>query len=139
MKTCRKCNETKPLSEFYERKSAPDGREYVCKDCRRRRCRERKNGSEYVDPAPERAYTPRLSGRPWQVVHSPGEWPIGSRITTIDVKETLKRNYFDLGMRIYNVKTEIEYTVSLVDNRQVLKNGRSYLRVYGGNLEKVKA
>jgi 5-methylcytosine-specific restriction endonuclease McrA len=32
-KTCRKCGEEKPLSEFYKDKKAPDGLFYVCKQC----------------------------------------------------------------------------------------------------------
>ena len=33
MKTCTRCKATKPLSEFYARKSAKDGRESHCREC----------------------------------------------------------------------------------------------------------
>jgi len=33
MKTCTRCKATKPLSEFYVRKSAKDGRESHCREC----------------------------------------------------------------------------------------------------------
>jgi len=32
-KTCNKCNETKPLTEFHNNKAAPDGKQYRCKVC----------------------------------------------------------------------------------------------------------
>lgn len=34
MKTCKKCNEVKPLGEFYASKSNGDGRQGACKECR---------------------------------------------------------------------------------------------------------
>lgn len=36
MKVCRKCQETKPLTEFYKRPEAPDGYRAQCKDCKYR-------------------------------------------------------------------------------------------------------
>jgi hypothetical protein len=33
-KRCSGCGETKPLSEFHRLTSAPDGRQYICKQCR---------------------------------------------------------------------------------------------------------
>ena len=35
MKVCKKCNETKPLTEFHKDKSAKDGRHAYCKACKR--------------------------------------------------------------------------------------------------------
>lgn len=35
MKTCTRCSEVKPRSEFYKRSSAKDGLQSVCKDCSR--------------------------------------------------------------------------------------------------------
>lgn len=35
MKRCSKCGETKPLSEFHQRKKSKDGRQAVCKVCTR--------------------------------------------------------------------------------------------------------
>ena len=32
-KTCSKCQETKPLSEFSKRTGVPDGLQYSCKEC----------------------------------------------------------------------------------------------------------
>lgn len=34
MKTCTKCQASKPLEGFYKRKQTPDGREAWCKECR---------------------------------------------------------------------------------------------------------
>lgn len=34
MKTCTKCQASKPLEGFYKRKRTPDGREAWCKECR---------------------------------------------------------------------------------------------------------
>lgn len=33
MKTCNKCGDTKPLNEFAENKSKPDGKQYQCRSC----------------------------------------------------------------------------------------------------------
>ena len=33
MKVCNKCNEGKPLSEYYKRKASKDGLQYHCKSC----------------------------------------------------------------------------------------------------------
>ena len=33
MKTCNKCNTTKPLTEFYKKKDNNDGFENKCKEC----------------------------------------------------------------------------------------------------------
>ena len=35
MKICHVCHESKPHTEYYVHKNAPDGRGYVCKDCSR--------------------------------------------------------------------------------------------------------
>ena len=44
-KTCSSCDENKPLSEFAKQKSAADGLDYRCRDCKRKHNREyyRKN------------------------------------------------------------------------------------------------
>lgn len=34
MKTCTKCNEVKPFSEYYEEKRAPDGKAAMCRGCK---------------------------------------------------------------------------------------------------------
>jgi len=34
-KSCSKCKESKPISEFYKDRSRSDGVQYVCKDCNR--------------------------------------------------------------------------------------------------------
>ena len=36
-KRCPKCEETKPLTDFYKDKSRKDGYEYICKTCRKAR------------------------------------------------------------------------------------------------------
>jgi protein-arginine kinase activator protein McsA len=33
MKTCRECQQLKPLEEFHRDSHLPDGRRHVCKDC----------------------------------------------------------------------------------------------------------
>ncbi len=38
MKTCNKCHFPKPISEFSKRKESPDGLQYCCKECNRKRC-----------------------------------------------------------------------------------------------------
>jgi len=45
IKRCTKCGETKPLEEFHRQKDGPDGRESICKVCKRDRQNEhyRKN------------------------------------------------------------------------------------------------
>ena len=43
MKECNICKETKALTEFYTRKLSKDGREGVCKVCRMKQKRSRKN------------------------------------------------------------------------------------------------
>ena len=48
MKTCRICNETKPLDEFYRDRRSADGKDSYCKDCRKRRTKDCKNGVESV-------------------------------------------------------------------------------------------
>lgn len=35
-KTCRECQETKPIGEFYKRTSSPDGHRNECKECRKK-------------------------------------------------------------------------------------------------------
>lgn len=47
MKTCKKCNRSKPTSEFYNRNDTPDGLQHSCKSCERSRKRLRqKSGLE---------------------------------------------------------------------------------------------
>ena len=41
MKTCSRCQKEKPAELFYLRKGAPDGREGVCRDCRKEMARRR--------------------------------------------------------------------------------------------------
>lgn len=38
-RSCSRCGQTKPLSEFYRDRRKPDGREYRCKKCSNRRAR----------------------------------------------------------------------------------------------------
>ncbi len=40
MKVCRRCNEEKPLTEFYADKSSSDGRQSYCKACSKARTAE---------------------------------------------------------------------------------------------------
>ena len=42
MKTCSKCGETKPLSDYHNKKSIPGGKAYQCKECVNRMERERR-------------------------------------------------------------------------------------------------
>ena len=37
MKTCRTCNEKKPIEDYYKHKEMLDGRLHICKDCTRAR------------------------------------------------------------------------------------------------------
>jgi hypothetical protein len=66
VKTCTKCGETKPLSDYYAQRDCRDGRRPDCKDCRRRAVnayrianddaiRERKRLAYLADPAPTKA------------------------------------------------------------------------------------
>jgi hypothetical protein len=36
-KTCTKCEDNKPLSEFYRQAGTPDGHKYSCKECEKAR------------------------------------------------------------------------------------------------------
>ena len=38
-KTCRRCNETKPLADYYRQSASPGGYMAVCKDCQKIRQR----------------------------------------------------------------------------------------------------
>ena len=38
-KTCSKCSETKPLNEFYNKKSSKDGKMSHCKECDHKKCK----------------------------------------------------------------------------------------------------
>lgn len=49
MKTCSKCNETKPLSEFYTDRSLPGGKRNYCSVC------DRKKAQNYREKFPEKA------------------------------------------------------------------------------------
>ena len=40
IKKCSKCLDEKPLDEFSINQSTPDGHEYHCKDCRKKRMKE---------------------------------------------------------------------------------------------------
>lgn len=39
-KTCTKCGETKPLTEFHRNRKAPDGLSWNCKECNRAQARQ---------------------------------------------------------------------------------------------------
>ena len=41
MKTCSRCGETKPLEEFVKDNRRKDGHATICKECRRKKDRER--------------------------------------------------------------------------------------------------
>src|SRR6187399_2046887 len=41
MKTCKKCGQPKPLTEFHRQAKNPDGLQYWCKECKRQENRER--------------------------------------------------------------------------------------------------
>ena len=90
-----------------------------------------------VEPYQEKLYKPRLSCRPWEVTFSPGEWPLGSRLTMIDVSATLKLGYFDNGMRLKNIKTRSVYTVTMVGDVQVLRNSRYFMIQHNSGLRRV--
>jgi protein-arginine kinase activator protein McsA len=49
MKTCRKCGETKPLSEFYKNKESKDGHLNICKTCKCVYQRNRTENLEYIN------------------------------------------------------------------------------------------
>ena len=98
-----------------------------------------------IEPYREKAYKPKLSGKPWEVTRSIRDkygdplWPEHTRLTTIDVSCTLKHGYFDNGMRLRNRSTDSYYTVATVEDKQVLRNKRYCLVPnYGGGLEKVR-
>lgn len=42
MKTCRNCNELKPLEAFYRKSASKDGRRAECKECESEKKRERR-------------------------------------------------------------------------------------------------
>jgi 5-methylcytosine-specific restriction endonuclease McrA len=41
MKTCKKCGQVKPLTEYHRQAKNPDGLQYWCKDCKRQENRDR--------------------------------------------------------------------------------------------------
>lgn len=70
-KTCRKCGEKKPLEDFYRAKKSPDGRQYICKECKklsdrasRRRAKEKAKGNGPDAAQTKAASTQRVSTRP---------------------------------------------------------------------------
>ena len=146
MKPCTICGEEKPLSEFSKKKGNKDGHDNRCKACFAEYNSLRWHNDRKIEPCQERAYKPRLSGRPWEVTRSIMDkydnptWIIGSRLTTIDVSCTLKLGNFDNGMRLRNRSTDSSYTVAMVDDCQVLRNKRYCLfPTHGGGLRRVKA
>ena len=140
-KMCSKCDEVKPLSEFYPRKSVPDGKESACKACRREafKKRDRNTGKR----GRQKVYRVRMKNRNWEVVYSPVDkygnetWPTGARLANIDVTATLKFGYFDEGMKILNIDKNIEYTVAQIDERQVLENGNHCLCIVKDKMKRV--
>jgi len=79
----------------------------------------------------------RLDTRVWEITLSPGAWPLGSRLTTIDVSATLRLGYFDVGMRIKDRRTRSVYTVKIVNGKQVLRNSRYCVVPYHSGLKRV--
>ena len=145
-KRCKKCKEKKSMAEFYKRKSSPDGYEYICKACR---CEGfKKNKRESVERSAtlnaERPYRASISGRHWKITYSMVDkygdklWPTNILLTDLDIRETLRYGHFDVGMRILNTKTDIEYTIEHVNGRQVLNNDRNYFCVDKYKLKKVE-
>lgn len=43
-KVCNRCKKEKPVTEFYVKKTAPDGLQYCCKECSREISRENRGG-----------------------------------------------------------------------------------------------
>lgn len=69
-KQCRKCEERKPLDEFYDHKGAKDGKQGTCRVCRRRENRDRNraryhNDSEYRQRCVTREAQRRERGDAW--------------------------------------------------------------------------
>ena len=61
MKTCFKCDEEKPLSEFYKHSGMADGHLGKCKECTKRENRENreKRIEQYTEYEQKRARTPK--------------------------------------------------------------------------------
>lgn len=48
-KKCRDCSEIKPVTEFYKQKKSPDGYSYICKECDRKKNRDRPRAKKEPD------------------------------------------------------------------------------------------
>ena len=133
-KRCSKCEEIKPVTEFYVRKGSPDGYEYICKVCRRDGFKKNKRESleRAVTRSAAKPYKTKSYGKYWKItcsiVDKYGDelWPTNIFLTDLDVRETLRYGHFDAGMRILNTKTGIEYTIAHVNGRQVLQDSSNY-------------
>ncbi len=49
MKTCSKCKEQKPLSEFHKQRKSPDGLAWYCKKCKQEQAREWRRSPSGLD------------------------------------------------------------------------------------------
>lgn len=70
MKSCAKCSETKPLSEFYAEKRSPDGKRAQCKECDRKRVVAYKTGltpEEWERRKAQRRASRKKPTRDWQL------------------------------------------------------------------------
>lgn len=69
MKTCRDCEQEKPLEEFYKNKNyRKDGRDISCKVCRRQQAREYRDNNLEVVKARNREYSRKRYG--WKPAQS---------------------------------------------------------------------
>ena len=140
-KMCSKCGEVKALSEYYRRKSAPDGLECICKLCRGEEFKKRDRSKD--KRGTDKTYRARVRNRNWEIVYSPVDkygfelWPTKTRLGNIDVMATLRFGYFHEGMKILNIDKNIEYTVTQMGERQVLKHGNHCLRVVNDKIKRV--
>ena len=63
MKTCRKCGQSKPLTEFYAHAKATDGHQSYCKVCTKKTVREYELLRGHTGPSPEENRAIRLQNK----------------------------------------------------------------------------
>jgi 5-methylcytosine-specific restriction endonuclease McrA len=64
-KACRSCGDVKPLSAYYKRSDAPDGRQHACKVCQKASSKANSSKPETKARRQERAHTPEGRELTW--------------------------------------------------------------------------